>query len=120
MNVRAWRRGWRTELLPDLVAHSTRPTGSRTDRDHEAYSFGQRAYNLGRPLWQVCLLGAARAARGSPGEGLAWIRGYAGEALRRGERLGDPEVIRYYRRDRPKEWVSILAARVAGRPSRHR
>ncbi len=118
MNVRAWAAGWRTELLPDVIAETTRPTGSRTGsssgRRPETVSLGQRAWNLGRPFWQVCLFAGAKVARGELADGLGWLQGYVDEAVRGGERLEDPVVRRYYRRERPKEWLAIAASRLRG------
>ncbi len=120
MTARAKMRGYQTALLPDVVAWSVRPTDSRGDSEAEQWaSRGRRAFEAGQPGWQVALraLGGLRRGRVRAGAGL--LKGYLDER-REGEATGDDEVRRYYARERPKEWLRSVRAKVSGRTDPHR
>lgn len=119
MTIRARRAGWRTVLLPDVLAWSVRPTDSRGVDEAGWRSRGMRAWNVGQPGWQVAVRALAAVPRGRGSEGRALLAGYL-EARGSLERLDDAAIQRYYRRERPREWARNLRARVTGEPSPHR
>lgn len=118
MTVRARVRGYKPTLLEDLLAWSVRPTDSR-DADESGWeSRGRRAYNVGQPGWQVVVRSLGVAAQGRVRSGRGLLKGYLAE--RGGVRIEDADVLRYYRRERPREWARSIRAAVLGGDSPHR
>ncbi|TNE89613.1 MAG: glycosyltransferase [Deltaproteobacteria bacterium] len=117
MTVQARLRGYRVQLLPELLAASVRPTDSREADESGWASRGRRAWNLGQPGWQVLVRAAGITAGGRATEARALLRGYLDE--RGGERIADADVRAYYREQRPREWWASVKGRL-GRPNPHR
>jgi len=120
MTIRARAAGWTTELLPSVLAETARQTGERISPTAGGVAYGQRDWNLGRPMWQVGVLCAANALRGRPGAALGRLTGWCGQAFSGGERLDDREVRRYYRRERPREWAAAAWGKITGKGGEYR
>ena len=120
MTIRARSAGWSTELLPSVLAETARPTGQRIDPHTGGIAYGQRDWNLGRPMWQMGMLSAAAALSGRPSAALGRLQGWFGQAFSGGERLDDSKVRRYYREERPREWASAAWGKITGQGSPYR
>jgi hypothetical protein len=103
-NVKARLRGWTCAVLTDVVAHHPRPTATRFGVGPGFARKGRYAWFLGHHPALVAARAAAYAAS-SPWASVHFVRGWLGSAVRRDERCPDPEVRRYYRHERPREYV---------------
>jgi hypothetical protein len=119
MTVRARGAGYTTRLMEDHVAWSVRPTDSRGEDESGWESRGRRMWNVGQPRWQVGLRAGWVAIQGQRKAARGLVRGYRDER-ESGEQLQDDVVQRYYRRERPKEWLRSLTRQVTGRDDPYR
>jgi len=110
-NVKARLAGWRCRLLTDLVARHPRPTATRFGVGAGYARKGRYAYFLGHHPALVAARTIAYSLRSPRSAGLHFARGWLGSAARRSERCPDPEVWRYYRRERPLEYLRALTGR---------
>jgi hypothetical protein len=120
MTIRARAAGWTTKLLPSVLAETARQTGARISPTAGGIAYGQRDWNLGRPLWQVGVLCAASTLGGRPGAAFGRLNGGCGQAFSKGECLDDKEVRRYYRQERPREWASAAWDKMTGKGGDYR
>jgi hypothetical protein len=120
MCVLAKIEGWKTVLLEDVYAETTRPTDYKSEYDAVGKSRGQRAWNMHQPLWQVLIRTVAYTFT----EGLRYagnyFKGYVEEWKNGGEQYPDERVRRYYRTERTKEWLRSFFARLSGRLDPHK
>ena len=120
MCVLAKIEGWKTVLLEDVYAETTRPTDYKSEYDAVGKSRGQRAWNMHQPLWQVLIRTVAYTFT----EGLRYagnyFKGYVEEWNNGGEQYPDDRVRRYYRTERTKEWLRSFFARLSGRLDSHK
>jgi hypothetical protein len=116
-SVLARAAGWRTAMLPEAALLLLRGTDARVSAYAGAASRGRRAWNVGQPAWYVGARAAVRLLRRRPAEAAGLVAGYAGE--RGGARVEHPEVGRYYRRERPQDWLRSARARLFDRPDPH-
>jgi|GEM_PF-909658 len=119
MTVLARTRGFGVALLPEVLAVTVRGTDSRWDTAGDWESRGRRAYNVGQARWQVRVRAADALRRGRGRAARALLAGYRDER-RAGVQIADPDVVRYYRRERPAEWLRSLRCRATGQPDPHR
>ncbi|HIB57666.1 MAG TPA: hypothetical protein EYO41_00345 [Candidatus Marinimicrobia bacterium] len=120
MCILAKIEGWKTVLLEDVYAETTRPTDYKSEYDAVGKSRGQRAWNMHQPLWQVLIRTVAYTFT----EGLRYagnyFKGYVEEWKNGGEQYPDERVRRYYRTERTKEWLRSFFARLSGRLDPHK
>ena len=110
-NVLARLRGWRCQLLPDLVADQARETATRFGAGKGYARKGRYAWFLGLNPGLVAIRAAAYSLRPPRSAGLHFAGAWLSEALRRTPRCPDPEVRAYYRWERPKEYLRRLVGR---------
>ena len=120
MCVLAKIEGWKTVLLEDVYAETTRPTDYKSEYDAVGKSRGKRAWNMHQPLLQVLIRTVAYTFT----EGLRYagnyFKGYVEEWKNGGEQYPDERVRRYYRTERTKEWLRSFFARLSGRLDPHK
>lgn len=115
MSVRARLRGWKTILYDDIVAYSTRPTGTRADYKDVAKSYGQRQWDLGRPAWFPIYKALDYVRRGEASRAAGLLQGYFGEWVEGTPRAADAAVRRYYRWEpMRRRWLKLRAAARGG------
>ena len=112
-NVKARLAGWRCRLLTDLVARHPRPTATRFGVAAGFARKGRYAWFLGHHPALVAARTVAYSVRSPHAAGLHFVRGWLGSAVRRTERCPDPDVRRYYHRERPLEYVRALLGRAS-------
>ncbi len=115
MSVRARVRGWRTALFEDLVALSTRPTGTRADYTNAAKSYGQRYWDLGRPTWFPLYKAVLQVKNGNPSQARGILQGYFGEWVNGSPRSAEGAVRHYYRWEPFRRIWTKAQARWGGR-----
>ena len=113
-NVLAGMRGWERALYPDLVVRQSRPTATRFGPFAGFRRKGHYAWFLDLHPTLVLARPAAYAVRRPRREALGFLVGWAESAGRRTPRCPDDEVRRYYRRERPREYLRMLWSRVRG------
>ncbi len=119
MNVKARVRGWQVATLTDVFAASVRPTDARFNRKAGEFSRGQRDWHLHHPFFQILTRALFKGIKNRSFDSWYYIYGYLSEMLKGGERFPDPEVRNYYRKERSKEWLRILKAKISGDENPH-
>ena len=120
MCVLAKIEGWKTVLLEDVYAETTRPTDYKSEYDAVGKSRGQRAWNMHQPLWQVLIRTVAYTFTEGVGYAVNYFKGYVEEWKNGGEQFPDERVRHYYRNERTKEWLRSFFARLGGRTDPHK
>jgi GT2 family glycosyltransferase len=108
-------RGYRTRAFPELVVHHHRPWGSADGTLRGRARHGQCAYIVHfSPLWALLRAGKQLRTRPRVLSGAAFLYGYARSAVRRVERVDDPEFRRFVRRElRMRMLGSLRSGRVS-------
>ncbi len=119
MNVKARIKGWQVATLTDVFAVSVRPTDARFDRKAGEFSRGQRDWHLHHPFFQILTRAFFKAIKNRSLSSFYYIYGYLSEMVKGGERFPDPEVRNYYRKERSKEWLRIVKAKLSGSENPH-
>ncbi|WP_456443355.1 glycosyltransferase family 2 protein [Caldithrix abyssi] len=119
MNVKARTQGWQVVTLTDVFAVSVRPTDARFDRKSGELSRGQRDWHLHHPFFQVLTRAFFKSLKSKSLIGWYYIKGYLQEMRRGGEQFPDPAVREYYRKERSREWLRIIRARLTGGENVH-
>lgn len=119
MNVLARLRGWQLAVLTDLYVLSSRPTDDRFGMKQGEFSRGKREWHLHQPFWQVFVRAVFKSAKGNLEPAIYYLKGYLSEKKNKGEQFPDPEVRRYYRRERAKEWLRSIKANIFGGKNPH-
>ena len=113
-NVKAGLRGWRRRLFTDLVVEQARPTATRFGSFAGFRKKGRYAWSLGLNPALVLARTAAYTLRSPRREGLAFLIGWTEARWTGPAPCPDEEVRRYYRWERPREYVRAVLARVRG------
>jgi len=119
MNVKARVRGWGVYVLTEVYAASVRATDERFDRKTGELSRGQRDWHLHHPFFQVLTRAFFKALKGNSSGAWYYVLGYLREWRRGGEQFPDPDVRSYYRRERSREWLRMIRARILGGENPH-
>ncbi len=116
-NVKAGLHGWQRRLFTDLVVEQARPTATRFGSFAGFRKKGRYAWSLGLNPALVLARTAAYTARSPRREGLAFFIGWAEARWTGPAPCPDEEVRRYYRWERPREYVRAAFERIRGRDS---
>ncbi len=112
-NALAGLRGWRRRLYADLVVPQSRPTATRFGAFAGYRRKGHYAWFLDLHPALVAARTAAYAVRRPRREALGFLVGWGEAAARRDPRCPDDAVRRYYRRERPREYLRAAWSRLA-------
>lgn len=113
-NVLAGLRGWQRRLYPDLVVPQSRPTATRFGPFAGYRRKGHYAWFLDLHPSLVVARTAIYAARRPRRQAVGFLVGWAESAGRRVPRCPDADVRRYYRRERPREYLRAAWSHVRG------
>jgi glycosyltransferase involved in cell wall biosynthesis len=113
-NVKARLAGWQTRLLADLVTTHARATGTRFGIGPGYVRKGEYAWFLDAHPTIVGARALAYTLEAPHTGGVHFLRGWARSALRRDDRCPDGDVRRYYRHERPREYLRRLLGRGPG------
>ncbi len=114
-NVKARSQGWKTLLLQEEVAVSTRPTDEKINSRNGNISRGQRDWHLHKSFFIILITALMKTLKGDLKGAFYYLKGYFSELITKGERFPDSAVKRYYRYDRLREWGLFLWRRFSGK-----
>lgn len=105
-NIRGYRARYATEL--DVRAVQSRPAHENGDPIANARTLGENNYAIGYPPVAAVMRAGHVGLDSSPVRGLSYLRGYFSAWLAGDRRLADDEVVRYYRRQKPRQMVRSI------------
>jgi len=111
MNVKCRLLGWKICTLQNIFAESIRPTNDRYNEKSGALSFGQRAWHLHQPFWQIFIRSAAWLLKGKFIKGIYYYFGFLKGWWNHEDQFPDRKIRYYYRYTRSKEWLKMLGTK---------
>lgn len=113
--LRARNRGWKTVVHEDLAAEVVRGDGSRHGWWRGWHAIGEAVWFVGAHPLLVAAHAVLASARRRDLRGLALLSGYFGSALRKRRRSNDPELLKFYGIDLPRQQLQDALARLPWR-----
>jgi hypothetical protein len=113
--LRARNRGWKTVVHEDLAAEVVRGDASRHGWWRGWHAIGEAVWFVGAHPLLVAAHAVLASARRRDLRGLALMSGYLGSALRKRRRSNDPELLKFYGTDLPRQQLEHALARLPWR-----